>query len=77
MTTRKESRELMITVKAMERYKDYLAVIRTWARRDNEKQKTCQRPEVGVPVYEPYVENGLDTETQRIMEETLKKLKNV
>ena len=59
------------------KYKDYLAVIRTWARRDNEKHKTCQRPEVGVPVYEPYVENGLDTETQRIMEETLKKLKNV
>lgn len=59
------------------KYKDYLAVIRTWARRDNEKQKTCQRPEVGVPVYEPYVENGLDKETQRIMEETLKKLKNV
>ena len=59
------------------KYKDYLAVIRTWARRDGEKQKTYQRPEVGVPVYEPYVENGLDTETQRIMEETLKKLKNV
>ena len=59
------------------KYKDYLAVIRTWARRDGEKQKTYQRPEVGVPVYEPYVEGGLDTDTQKIMEETLKKLKNV
>lgn len=59
------------------KYKDYLAVIRTWARRDGEKQKTYQRPEVGVPVYEPYAENGLDTDTQKIMEETLKKLKNV